>query len=485
MKQRNPLMSTLQTLLRRALPTVLALSAALPIAAQAQNQAGQIQHLQGMATAQQAGGPVRFMSNGDTVSEGDVITTTEKGFAVVAFTDGGKITLRPSTSFAIEKYAHNEGAEYGLMYLLKGGMRAVTGLINKRNPGGLQFHTVTATIGIRGTSFDARICGDDCRQEERTAQLRPLPAASAAATELVVARLVSVTGQATALQPGKALRVLQQGSPLYAGDEVKTGPNASAVVGFRDQSRLTLEAQTSFRITGFSYQQTQQSDNFALQLLKGSMRLFTGLIAKSQPKAVSVQTVVATIGIRGTGMDISCEGPCEDLSSDNSTARPDLPQAQEGLFMHTWLGLTYLNNASGTVDVPLESVGFVGRDLQPRLLAALPEFMRQYKTTRPDQETIDWDKLFGVQASSGADGLYLYVRDGHISLDTAAGRSDLGAGEGGFIGADNVPRLMQPIPRFLSDDPFPIPEQYVGGTARVLQLFGTTLGQPGQEICRL
>ena len=317
------------------------------------------------------------------------------------------------------------------------------------------------------------------------AQLRPMLPARVAAADLVVARLVSVSGQATALQPGKAPRVLQQGSPLYAGDELKTGVNASATVGFRDQSRLTLEAQTSLRITGFSYQHAQQNDNFALQLLKGSMRLFTGLIAKSQPQSVTVKTVVATIGIRGTGMDISCEGPCEDLSSDNSTPRPDVAQAQEGLFMHTWLGLTYLANPTGTLDVPLEGVGFVGRDLQPRLLAALPEFMRQFKSTRPDQETIDWEQLFAVDPPSGADGLYLFVRDGHISLETAAGRRDLGAGEGGFIGADNVPRLMQPIPRFLSEDPFPIPEQFVPGAARVLQMFGTTLGQPGQEICRL
>ena len=481
----NPILLAAHPLLRLLLSAVLAFGAALPIAALAQNQAGQIQHLQGMATAQQAGGPLRFVSNGDAVREGDVITTTEKGFAVLAFTDGGKITLRPSTSFAIEKYAHNEGTEYGLMVLLKGGMRAVTGLINKRNPGGLQFHTVTATIGIRGTSFDARICGDDCRQEERMAQLRPPLPARAAATDAVVARLVSVSGQATAVQAGKAPRSLQPGSPLYAGDVLKTGPDTRATVGFRDQSLLSLEALTSLRITGFSYQHAQQADNFALQLLKGSMRLFTGLIAKAQPKAVSVQTVVATIGIRGTGMDISCEGPCEDLSSDNSSARPDMAQAQEGLFMHTWLGLTYLENATGTVDVPLESVGFVGRDLHPRLLSALPEFMRQFKSTRPDQESIDWERLFAVQATSGADGLYLYVRDGHIVLETAAGSRDLGAGEGGFIGADNVPGRLQSIPRFLSDDPFPIPEQFVPGTGRVLQLFGTTLGQPGQDICRL
>jgi hypothetical protein len=485
MKNPHTMLYTLHSVLRLALPAVLALGAALPLAAQAQNKAGQIQHLQGMATAQQAGGPVRFMANGDTVSEGDVITTTEKGFAVVAFTDGGKITLRPSTSFAIEKYAHDEGAEYGLMRLLKGGLRAVTGLINKRNPGSLQFRTATATIGIRGTSFDARICTDDCRQENNAAQSRPLPTVGVPPTDAVVARLVKVSGAVTALQPGKAARALEPGAPLYAGDEIKTGPNATATVGFRDQSRLALEAQTQFKITDFSYNHAKQPDNFALQLLKGSMRVFTGLIAKNQPGAVKVHTVVATIGIRGTGMDISCEGPCADQAAQTTARVLAMPQQGDGLFMHTWLGLTYLDTSTGSVDVPLESVGFVGGDGKPRLLAALPEFMQQYQAGRPDQEAIDWDKLFGVQLSTGADGLYLYVRDGHVVLETAEGRSDYGAGESGFIGLDRMPRRLDAMPRFLMNDPFPIPEQFVPSAGRVLQMFGTTLGQPGQEICRL
>jgi hypothetical protein len=358
-------------------------------------------------------------------------------------------------------------------------------LINKRNPGALEFRAVTATIGIRGTSFDARICGDDCRLEDRAAQSRPPPPVSAPPSDSVVARLVKVSGEATAQQVNKPARALQEGSPLYAGDEVHTGPDATAVVGFRDQSRLALNPQTTFRINGFSYNNAQRPDNFALQLLKGGLRLFTGLIAKTQPQAVSVRTVVATVGIRGTGMDISCEGPCAEEAPISADAKPEAPQQADGLFMHTWLGLTYLDAQGGNVDVPLESVGFVGTDRAPRLLATLPEFMSTFKAARPDLESIDWDKLFGTQAPSGADGLYLFVRDGHVSLETALGRVDYGAGEAGFIGADNQPRRLVPIPRFLSDDPFPIPELFVPGDTRILQLFGATLGQPGQEICRL
>lgn len=487
MQHTMSLTASLQSLLRRSLPALLIAAAALPLPALAQRAAGQIQHLQGMATAQQAGGTVRFVGNGDAVNEGDVITTTEKGFAVVAFTDGTKVTLRPSTTFAIEKYAHDEGSEVGLLRLFKGGLRAVTGLINKRNPGGLEFRTVTATVGIRGTSFDARICGEDCRAEDRAAASRPVLPATALAADLVVARLVKLTGEVTAQQAGKPVRRLMEGAPLYALDEVRTGPDATALVGFRDQSRLAINPQTTVKINGFSYKSARQPDNFALQLLQGGMRVFTGLIAKTKPDAVTVRTVVATIGIRGTGMDISCEGPCAEgaASEQAAAANAELPQAGDGLFMHTWLGLTYLNAGNGPVDVPLEAVGYVGADRAPRLLAALPEFMKNFKALRPDQEDIDFNQLFSTQSYSGEDGLYLYVRDGHVSLETAAGRSDYGAGEAGYIGGDNIPRRLVPIPRFLSDDPFPIPELFVGSDKRVLQLFGATLGQPGQEICRL
>lgn len=472
---------------RLLLPMLIALWAAMP--AMAQQNAGQVQHLQGMATAQQPGAPARFIATGDAIAEGDVITTTDKGYAVVAFTDGTKVTLRPATIFAVERFAHNQTAEDGgLLRLLKGGIRAVTGLISKANPGALQFRAATATIGIRGTSFDARLCKEDCRSEDRAAQSRPQIQTSLVASNLVVARLIKVSGEVTAQQEGKPVRRLQEGAPLYTGDALQTGPDGTALVGFRDQSRLALNPQTAVQITGFSYASARQPDNFALRLLHGGLRVFTGLIAKSQPQAVSVRTVVATVGIRGTGMDISCEGPCAEGSAATASAPVAAvqPLPIDGLFMHTWLGLTYLDTGAQSVDVPLEAVGFVGADQAPRLLAALPEFMDRFVVPRPDLEPVDWDALFGTQAYTGEDGLYLLVRDGHVFLETANGHRDFGVGEAGFVGGDNIPRrLAPPIPRFLSDDPFPIPEFFVNGDKRILQLFGATLGQPGQEICRL
>ena len=51
------------------------------------------------------------------------------------------------------------------MQLLRGGFRAVTGFISKGSPDAAKVQTATATIGIRGTDFDARLCGPECKAE--------------------------------------------------------------------------------------------------------------------------------------------------------------------------------------------------------------------------------------------------------------------------------------------------------------------------------
>jgi len=165
----------------------------------AQQRVGELEYAQGIATAQLKGADARFLARGDALFEGDLVTTTEKGYAVLAFADGTKISLRPGTSFEIEKFAHDKGTENAFLRLLKGGMRAITGLVGKRNPGGVRVSTVTATIGVRGTSFDARLCESDCRQEESENRPRPGQGAPVPAADTVVGRIVRISGEVSAL----------------------------------------------------------------------------------------------------------------------------------------------------------------------------------------------------------------------------------------------------------------------------------------------
>jgi hypothetical protein len=461
--------------------------------ASAQQKVGQVDFAQGITTAQQKGIEARFVANGDALYEGDLVTTTDRGYAVLSFSDGTKITLRPATSFAIDKYTHDQGTtESAFLRLVKGGMRAITGLIGKRNPGGVHVTSVTATIGIRGTSFDARLCGDDCRQEQLENRPRHRQGAPIPSADTVVGRIVRINGNVTAAKAGQIARQLVDGSPVMVGDEIITASKASAVIGFRDQSKVSLEPQTVFRVDSFSYGHAEKPDNIALRLLKGGLRAFTGLIGKNTPAAVSVSTVVATIGVRGTGMDISCEGPCAVMSKPvidgckpSVKAKRSEPACSEGMFARTWDGKIYVSSGGKELDVGLNRVGFAGPDKQVRLLAGIPSFMNSFVSPRPDGVEVDWATLFGASPSSGEYGLYTLVRDGYIFLEASGGHLDLGPGEGGMVGVDGKPRRLDPVPSFLADDPFPAPESFNINDPLILQMFGTTMGSPGQEVCEM
>ncbi len=97
---------------------------------------------------------------------GDLLSTGGNSYATVKFADGGGITLRPNTQMKVEdfKFQQEKPQEDSAFFrLVKGGLRAVTGLVGHRNGfQNYQVATPTATIGIRGTDWGALFCQDDC-----------------------------------------------------------------------------------------------------------------------------------------------------------------------------------------------------------------------------------------------------------------------------------------------------------------------------------
>lgn len=120
---------------------------------------GSVQHLSGTLHVQRPDGSVRLLSEKSQVLQGDVVSTERDSYAQIKLTDGGQITLRPNTQIRIEGYefSQNEPQKDSFVFaLLKGGMRAVTGLVGKRgNRDAYKLRTATATVGIRGTDFNA------------------------------------------------------------------------------------------------------------------------------------------------------------------------------------------------------------------------------------------------------------------------------------------------------------------------------------------
>lgn len=116
--------------------------------------AGITQFSVGEVTVQRAAASVPLAS-GSRIDSGDLITTGTTGRTQLRFTDGGMVSLQPNSQFKISSYsdASPGKADSFLVDLARGGMRAVTGLIGKRNRENYKVTTSTATIGIRGSGF--------------------------------------------------------------------------------------------------------------------------------------------------------------------------------------------------------------------------------------------------------------------------------------------------------------------------------------------
>lgn len=138
---------------------VVAIAAAYPLAGH--GAAGVAQFTSGDVTVRRGAG-TDTLTKGKNVESGDAIVTGANGRAQVRFTDGGLVALAPNSQFNITRYAdaNDPKQDSFLVDLLRGGMRAVTGLIGKRNRDNYKVTTQTATIGIRGSAFELSYAPD-------------------------------------------------------------------------------------------------------------------------------------------------------------------------------------------------------------------------------------------------------------------------------------------------------------------------------------
>ena len=127
---------------------------------------GTLTHLSGAVSVQKADGKTLPGSAGTKVGVGDTVVTGAGSYVRVEMSDGGEMVLRPDSQLQVESYKFNQAqpAEDSFVFnMLKGGLRTVTGLIGKRgNKDAYSLKTTTATIGIRGTQFDLRVCQANC-----------------------------------------------------------------------------------------------------------------------------------------------------------------------------------------------------------------------------------------------------------------------------------------------------------------------------------
>ena len=132
----------------------------------AETEVGRVTHLSGPLLARKADGTTRVLSINSAVEQGDTLVTEKKTYARIKFTDNSEMNMRPGTQVKVAEYSFDQAKpkeDKATYNLVKGGMRAVTGLIGKRgDQNSYKLMTDTAVAGVRGTTYEVKICEGNC-----------------------------------------------------------------------------------------------------------------------------------------------------------------------------------------------------------------------------------------------------------------------------------------------------------------------------------
>ena len=421
---------------------------------------GEVEFARGAGFAQSPGKLPRALGKGLQLNEGDRLTTAVGAAAIIKLQDGTRMTVRPDSEMVVQQYQFKQdGADNSMvLQLLRGGLRTITGLISKGGANVAKIQTSTATIGIRGTDFDARICGPECKQESARVSEVARPNAV-----LASGKLISAAGDISATDAAGSKRKLADGGSVYEGDTVDIGAGAKGVLVFRDESRLTLGSNTRFSVNNFVFDDKNPSEGkFLVSLLRGSIRALTGLIGRANNRNVSFATSTATIGIRGTGLDLDCDAVSESCN------------------FFTWLGsIEVTPQGQTTLQVIQAGQGlFVSRTgIRPINAPTLNNLQR------PDTVPVNMQQLFSSgNTPEHEEGLFVFVRDGDVQVTSSTGDTiNLGRGEIGFAGANGQTGRPLTVPLFIQFDTVPLPNS---PNPMLVSVLGEISKQQAAQVCR-
>lgn len=122
-----------------------------------------------------------------------------------------------------------------------------------------------------------------------------------------IGRVNSLTGEVTVVRADGTRVTLKTGDDMFLGDILETGADAGVGVLLADGTSLSMGDDARMVLDEMVYDPGAQTGHASVSVLKGVFTIVSGEISKTDPEAMTINTPVATIGIRGTqvGLDIS------------------------------------------------------------------------------------------------------------------------------------------------------------------------------------
>lgn len=110
----------------------------------------------------------RPLSIGAPIYSIDKLLSGNDSHALLAFRDGGRITMQENSEMDISLYDFQDKkqSDKAFFSLVSGGLRAMSGKIGKIDRSAYNINTPVATIGIRDTGFDLYCLGKGCKEPD-------------------------------------------------------------------------------------------------------------------------------------------------------------------------------------------------------------------------------------------------------------------------------------------------------------------------------
>jgi len=99
---------------------------------------------------------------------------------------------------------------------------------------------------------------------------------------------------------GTTTLTAEVGTPVRAGDVLKTSKDASVGLMLKDETRMALGPNSQVALDKFAFSSDTYAGNIFVSVLKGTLAMISGLVVKNNPANSTVKTPTSTAGIRGT-----------------------------------------------------------------------------------------------------------------------------------------------------------------------------------------
>ncbi|WP_421876832.1 FecR family protein [Pacificispira sp.] len=159
--------------------------------------------------------------------------------------------------------------------------------------------------------------------------------------------VMTSTGTVTVERADGSVEQLSAGDPVFEDDILTTGEGSTVGIRFQDESRFSLGEEGRMELDTFVYDAVAGTGTSLIDVAEGSFAFVSGMIAKTGDDAMSVQTPVATIGVRGTTVagDVGPDGQTE------VTLLPDTDGTLGEIAVFNQSGLQIMFDAFQRVDI--------------------------------------------------------------------------------------------------------------------------------------